>query len=170
MDEKQTENVAETPSVKQTKEQIFWEIIRFLVVGGTATVFDYAAAYLFQTWLLPSSVIGEAWTLVISTAVGFTVGLIVNWLLSITFVFKAVKNKAESRSKKAFLKFALIGVIGLFVSIAGMQLVRVLPSIELFGVETFLKESWTWWLMKCVMTGVVLVWNYLGRKLFVFKN
>ena len=170
MDETQTENVAETPSVKQTKEQIFWEIIRFLVVGGTATVFDYAAAYLFQTWLLPSSVIGEAWTLVISTAVGFTVGLIVNWLLSITFVFKAVKNKAESRSKKAFLKFALIGVIGLFVSIAGMQLVRILPSIELFGVETFLKESWTWWLMKCVMTGVVLVWNYLGRKLFVFKN
>ena len=170
MDETQTENVAETPSVKQTKEQIFWEIIRFLVVGGTATVFDYAAAYLFQTWLLPSSVIGEAWTLVISTAVGFTVGLIVNWLLSITFVFKAVKNKAESRSKKAFLKFALIGVIGLFVSIAGMQLVRILPSIELLGVETFLKESWTWWLMKCVMTGVVLVWNYLGRKLFVFKN
>ena len=170
MDEKQTENIAEAPSVKQTKEQIFWEIIRFLVVGGTATVFDYAAAYLFQTWLLPSSLVGAGWSLVISTAIGFFVGLLVNWLLSITFVFKAVKNKAESRSKKSFLKFSLIGAVGLFVSIAGMQLVRVLPSIELFGCATFLKESWTWWLMKCVMTGIVLVWNYVGRKVFVFKN
>ena len=28
--------------VKQTKKELFWEIFRFLLVGGTATVFDYA--------------------------------------------------------------------------------------------------------------------------------
>lgn len=156
--------------VRQTKKQLFWEIFRFLIVGGTATIVDYAISYLFYTWLLPPSLLGEAWSLIVSTAVGFSNGLVVNWFLSIAFVFKAVKDKKESRSGKAFLKFTLIGIIGLVISIFGMQLVRVLPSFELFGSSVFLHEEWTWWIMKAVMTLSVLVWNYVGRKIFVFKS
>ena len=55
--EEKTENgeVAENEvkPVKQTKKQLFWEIFRFLLVGGTATVADYAVAYIFYHWLLP---------------------------------------------------------------------------------------------------------------------
>ena len=98
---------------KQTKKQLILEILRFLIVGGTATVFDYAVAYLFYQWLLPPRVVGGTLSLVISTALGFCVGLIVNWILSVKFVFKDVKNKKESRSKKSFVIFTIIGVIGL---------------------------------------------------------
>ena len=33
---------------KQTKKQLFWEIFRFLLVGGIATLTDYAVFYLFR--------------------------------------------------------------------------------------------------------------------------
>ena len=171
MEEKKdlTTEKEESP-VKQTKKQLLWEIFRFLVVGGTATIVDYAVSYLFYTWLLTPSLVGEIWALIISTALGFCAGLVVNWFLSILFVFKNVRDKKESRSGKSFLKFALIGVIGLGISLLGMQLVRVIPSFSLFGVNTFLHEEWKWWMMKVVMTLIVLVWNYVGRKLFVFKS
>ena len=51
--------------VRQTKKQLFWEIFRFLLVGGTATIADYAIAYVFYHWLLPSSLVGETLSLII---------------------------------------------------------------------------------------------------------
>ena len=155
---------------KQTKEELFWEIFRFLLVGGGATIIDYGVSYLFYTWLLPPAIIGQVLALGVSTVFGFCVGLTVNWFLSVLFVFRAVRNKKEANSKKGFITFTLVGLVGLLVSVLGMQLVNVLPSITLFSSTTFLKEEWTWWLMKCVMTCIVLVWNYIGRKLLVFKS
>ena len=169
IDESDEQERAET-SIQQTKQQLFWEIFRFLLVGGTATVVDYLVSYLFYTWLLPPERIGMFWALSVSTILGFGVGLVVNWILSVTFVFQAVRDKQEARSTKSFVTFTLIGLIGLVISLFGMQLVNVLPSITLFSSTTFLKEEWTWWMMKCVMTGIVLIWNYLGRKIFIFKS
>lgn len=156
--------------VKQTKKELFWEIFRFLIVGGTATVIDYAVAYVFIHWLLPPALIGENFSLIVSTAMGFCGGLIVNWLLSVSFVFKQVTDEKKSKSKKSFLIFTIIGLIGLAITQVGMHLgVIILPEVTLFGVEKFLGESWNWWISKVVMTCVVLVWNYVGRKLLVFK-
>ena len=155
---------------KQTKKQLILELLRFLIVGGTATVFDYAVAYLFYQWLLPPRVVGGTLSLVISTALGFCVGLIVNWILSVKFVFKDVKNKKESRSKKSFVIFTIIGVIGLGITELGMHLgVSFLPDVTLFSSQTFLGTEWKWWIMKVIMTCIVLVWNYVGRKLLIFK-
>lgn len=156
--------------IKQTKEQLFWEIFRFLIVGGTATVFDYVVAYLFYQWILPPAVCGEGLSLVISTALGFCVGLIVNWILSVRFVFRAVRNKEEAASKKGFLVFTIIGLIGLGITEIGMLFVKILPTVTIFSSPTFLGAEWKWWLMKVAMTCIVLVWNYVGRKLFVFKS
>ncbi len=155
---------------KQTKKQLFWEIFRFLLVGGTATIIDWAIAYVFYTWLLPPALIGEVGSLLLSTALGFCVGLVVNWLLSVSFVFRQVKDEASVKSKGSFLLFTVIGVVGLVISELGMTLVPILPTIELFGSPMFLSAAWNWWIMKAIMTAVVLVWNYIGRKLLIFKT
>jgi len=157
----------------QTKKQLLWEIFRFLLVGGTATVVDYIVFYLFRDLLLPAGLIeGGVWnvcSLVIATAFGFSVGLTVNWILSVKFVFRAVKNKEEAHSKKGFFIFAVIGLIGLAITELGVVLlVHIFPEIMLFGVTEFLLP-WDEWLAKAIMTCVVLVFNYIGRKLFVFK-
>ncbi len=159
---------------KQTKKQLFWEIFRFLLVGGTATLVDYAVFYLFRQWLLPASLMaGRAWdttSLVIATAFGFCVGLLVNWLLSVTFVFRAVKNKEEAKSQKSFWIFTVIGLIGLGITELGVvTLVALFPDITLFGTTKFLLP-WEEWLAKVIMTCIVLVFNYIGRKKFIFKS
>ena len=157
----------------QTKKELFWEIFRFLLVGGTATVVDYAVFYFFRQWLLPVTLFyGNAWnviSLIIATAFGFCAGLAVNWILSVKFVFRAVKNKEESHSKKGFAIFTVIGLIGLGLTELGMVLlVPIFPTITLFGVKEFLLP-WKEWLAKVIMTCIVLVFNYVGRKIFVFK-
>lgn len=155
---------------KQTKKQLFLEVLRFLIVGGIATIVDYAVAYAFLHWIITPKLVGKTWAILVSTAMGFVVGLIVNWVLSITFVFKQVKNKEESASGKSFIIFAVIGVIGLAITEAGMLLGdKILPSFELFSTVKFLDEEWKWWFSKVVMTCIVLVWNYLGRKILIFK-
>lgn len=161
-------------AMRQSKKQLFWEIFRFLLVGGTATLVDYIVYYIFRYRVLPPSLIeGAVWnsvSLILSTAFGFCVGLIVNWLLSVTFVFRAVVDKAEASSSKSFVKFAIIGLIGLAITEVGMHLlVYALPNFSLFSTETFLGLPWKEWLAKASMTGLVLVFNYVCRKKFIFK-
>ena len=64
----------------------------------------------------------------------------------------------------------IIGVIGLGITELGMHLgVSFLPDVTLFSSQTFLGTEWKWWIMKVIMTCIVLVWNYVGRKLLIFK-
>ena len=157
--------------LKQTKKELFWEIFRFLLVGGGATVCDYLVHALVENVLHALT----GWTtaaLWIATASGFLVGMLINWVLSILFVFRAVRNKEESTSKKSFIIFVLISVIGLVLTLVGVWLLRtqVIPEFALFGTEKFLGVTWNEWLAKAIMTCIVLVWNYIGRKIFVFKS
>ena len=160
--------------LKQTKKELFWEIFRFLLVGGTATLVDYFVFWIFDGLLFPLISDAAWWTtvsLILATAFGFCAGLIVNWLLSVSFVFKQVKNKEEATSKKSFVIFTVIGVIGLLITEIGiLALVAILPEFSLFGTSALLGTSWAKWLAKVIMTCIVLVWNYVGRKLFVFKS
>lgn len=165
-----TEEKQENKKNRQTKRELFWEIFRFLLVGGLATVVDYVVSALFHGLVLPPKLIGETWSLIVSTALGFSAGLLVNWFLSLAFVFKAIRDKKQASSKKSFLVYCVICLIGLAISLLGMQLVQVLPNFPLFGVTDFLGSPWKWWLMKVTLTLIVLVWNYVGRKLFVFKS
>ena len=160
---------------KQTKKQLFWEIFRFLLVGGTATLADYLVFWLFDGVLfslLPFS--GKAWSvlsLTVATAAGFCVGLLVNWILSVKFVFRAVKNKEEASSKKSFALFTLIGVVGLALTEVGvLLLVAIFPEFTIFGRTELLGTEWKKWVAKAIMTCIVLVFNYVGRKLLIFKS
>ncbi len=159
---------------KQTKKQLFWEIFRFLLVGGTATLVDYFIFWLLDGVLLPLVSQSSAWqtfSLVLATAVGFCAGLLVNWILSVKFVFLQVRDKTEASSKKSFLLFTVIGVIGLLITEAGiLLLVSVLPTFSLFGGTELLGTTWAKWLSRAIMTCIVLVWNYVGRKILVFKG
>ena len=161
---------------KQTKKQLFLEILRFLIVGGTATLVDYLIFWIFDAWLFPLVLPIEiaafsTLALVLSTALGFCVGLLVNWVLSVRFVFRAVKDEERVHTKRSFALFALIGVIGLAVTEVGvLTLVAVLPEITIFGTTALLGTAWKKWLAKAVMTCLVLVFNYLGRKFLIFKS
>lgn len=130
------------------------EFLRYVVVGGISFLADFGTLTLFEEVFLTG---GEKWQIFVSTAAGFIVGLAVNYILSLVFVFRAEDNKNSGKSVGAFLIFALVGIIGLGITEGLMHL----------GVNML---HFHYMLTKIVAAGIVLVWNYLGRKILIFKG
>lgn len=147
----------------QSKKQLFLEIIRFLIVGGIATILDYATTFLFGV------ILKDYWfNTAVSNTIGHIIGLLVNYFLSIIFVYKQVKDKKQGKTFKAFMLFVLVDVVGLLVTIGFMSLQEAyfpVINISLFGYDF----NVVWLLSKIFMTLVCLIWNYIGRKKFIFK-
>ena len=149
--------------MEQTKKQRFFEIIRFLLVGGLSTILDYATTYGLGLLLA-----GFWFNAAVSNTIGHIVGLLVNFFLSVIFVYKQVKNKEETKSFKAFALFVLVDIIGLLATILVMSLQDKFFPIVMINIFT-LEIDIIWLLCKCVMTLICLIWNYIGRKKFIFK-
>jgi len=148
------------------QKTLFGEIIRFILVGGLATVVDFVmmgvTKYVFEPSKYPSffnvfygstaepSVLANCF----GTGVGFIFGLAANYILSIVFVFN---EKGNSKSVKGFFIFAFFSAIGLAIHISGMYLLN-----GLIGLNE--------WIVKIILTLVVLVYNYVTRKVIIFKK
>lgn len=144
------------------------EIIRFVIVGGIATLVDFAISSLFQYWIYPNPTVWNIlWifnitaSVLISTIMGFTLGVIVNYILSIVIVFKDVENKKTSQSVGGFLAFVGLGIIGLFINLAIKELGNWIISFE---------SSFIWFaFVFAFATLIVLIYNYISRKLLLFR-
>ena len=134
--------------------KLFWEFFRYAVVGGIAFLVDFGTLYVFREFVFGS---WEKAGLFAATAVGFVAGLIVNYILSIVFVFKSSENRSSGKSFKDFLVFAVIGLIGLGLTELGM-----------YAGTDLLK--WHYLITKIIVTALVLIWNYAGRKIFIFNK
>lgn len=141
------------------------EILRFIIVGGIATLVDMftmgVVMYLMQKSIYTGFLnvfIGaptpSTLATIVGTSVGFLVGLVVNYILSIAFVFN---EKGNSKSAKGFVVFTALSVVGLGINILGTYI-----GFDLLKLNQ--------WLVKIIMILVVLVYNYISKKLVLFKN
>ena len=136
----------------QLSNGIFFEFLRYVVVGGIAFLADFGTMVGFHELVFRQYARG-----VYAAAVcGFVVGLAVNYFLSLLFVFTKAKDCGKGRSFGAFVAFGVIGLVGLGLTEFGMWI-----GIECFG--------WNYMIVKILVTGGVLMWNYLGRKLIIFR-
>ena len=153
---------------KQTKKELLFEILRFLIVGGVATIIDWVICFVLEK-ILPTWVVGN-WHIekTVATTCGFIVGLIVNYVFSLIFVYKHKKNEDEGKSVKDFIVFTLIGVFTLAVSWLGIYLFSDLlfPTLS-FSIGSLVITSYL--IARVIMTAIGLVINYIGRKIFIFK-
>jgi len=143
---------------EQSAKNLIFEFLRYSVVGGVAFLFDAGTLALFREIIFKGD--GSEAVMAISVAAGFITGLVVNYLLSLAFVFRRAEQQIKGRTVKAFLLFAIIGLVGLGLTELGMY----------FGVKIVGSAGFWYLLVKCFVAAVVLVWNYIGRKLFVFKG
>lgn len=144
----------------------FCEFARFVIVGGIATLIDMLVMgiilYAFEPSLYPKfynvwiGKVGDPKVIatVIGTGAGFLVSLVANYLLSVLFVYE---EKGNSKSAKGMLLFAVLSAIGLFLNMGGMWL-----GYDILGINE--------WIVKILMTCIVLIYNYVTRKLFIFKK
>lgn len=137
---------------KKDLKPLFFEFVRFCIVGGSAFLVDFCVLVLLNN-ILPEL---SGLRLYIATAGGFLAGLTFNYILSVRFVFISARKSKVGRTVKAFLIFALVSAVGFGLTELGMFV----------GTELLL---WHYMFVKVVVTGIVLMWNYIGRKVFIFK-
>jgi len=140
------------PSCEKQLPVLFFEFLRYILVGGIACVVDFSVLYVCREFIFQTTPYG----LYIATACGIIVGLIVNYTLSLCFVFTQAKDRGKGRSVGAFCVFGGVGFVGLALTEAGMW-----AGVEVLNVNYLI--------VKLGVTGVVLFWNYLGRKVLIFR-
>ena len=127
-------------------KKLMEQIVRFGIVGVIAFVIDYAVL------LVLTEVAGIHY--LISSAVAFLVSVIFNYILSITFVFETDKSKSKGAQ---FSLFAAMSAGGLGIN----QLMMWLLSDVMFI---------PYQLSKFFATAVVMVYNFVTRKLFLERK
>ncbi len=124
------------------------QFIRYLFTGGLAFVADFGlfalCLYVFE------------WHYLLANLVGLVAGLILNYALSVAWVFADCKRTLE---KKKFAEFAIFTLIGL----AGVGINQLLMFIMIGQLEWLEMPS------KMIAAIVVLIWNFGARKLVLFR-
>ena len=90
----------------------------------------------------------------ISSTISFTVSVTVNYILSVTFVFETDKN---ANKVSQFVIFVLLSIVGLGVNELCMWL-----GTDLLGIH--------YMITKVGATAVVMVYNFITRKIFIEKK
>lgn len=119
------------------------QIIRFAVVGGSAFVIDYGIM-IFLTELFGVNYL-------ISSGISFTVSVIFNYVLSVKWVFNVTGERSKTQD---FAVFIILSAIGL-----GINQVIMWLAVDILGIFYMLS--------KIGATGVVMVYNFVTRKLFL---
>lgn len=131
---------------KQIKKhkKLIDQILKFGVVGGLAFLIDYGLLYVLTEF------VGIHY--LISSVISFTVSLIFNYILSIKWVFDVTKKQTA----KEITIFVILSVIGL-----GINQVVMYVGSDLLHIY--------YMLTKIVATAIVMVWNFITRKIFIEK-
>lgn len=139
---------------------LFYEIMRFIIVGLVAAVFDFLVCYLFQFVVFKGN--DKAYVTIISTICGFIIGVVINYLLSTYMVYKKSDNK-KAKDLKGIIIFVVLAVIGLLLGILIQYLLYDL---------LFIKKNvgfFNYPVVFIIRTLIVMVYNYISRKLILYK-
>lgn len=126
--------------------ELIKQLIKFGFVGGICFVIDYGVMVLL------TEVAGLEYLL--SCGISFTVSVIANYLLSMKFVFER-KDTLDRRIE--FIIFVVMSVIGL-----GLTELLMWVFVD--------KANIHYMISKIVVTAIVMVYNFVTRKLFLEKK
>ena len=121
------------------------QIIKFAFVGGSAFVIDFAVLWILTEFL------GIHY--LVSNCISFTVSVIYNYILSVCWVFEVNNNHKKSTELIVFMVMSVIGL--------GINLLIYWLCVEFAGVHYLIS--------KIVATAIVMVYNFITRKLFLEK-
>lgn len=103
----------------------------------------------------------------ISKFLGFVISAIVNYLLSIKFVFT---QKKEMNKNKEFTGFIILSAFGLLIN----EIVMFTCIDGIYKHTAFLQEiitdEWMVSISSVIATGIVMVYNFISRKIFLERK
>ncbi len=131
--------------IKKTNSSIL-QFSRYFFVGGIAFILDFIFLYIFKEFI--------RFSYLISASLSFLIGLIVNYVMSISWIFNKEKFTWDSLIKHDFIVFIITGLLGMGLNDILMYTLTDIAMINyLFS--------------KIIAVPVVLLWNFLSRKYFL---
>lgn len=130
-------------SFLKSQSKLFQQIFKFGIVGGIAFIIDYGIMVISKELL--------GFSILLSAGLGFTISVIFNYIASVKWVFNVNKDKNE---KKNFILFMIFSVIGL-----------ILTELIMFVGTNIINISYL--IVKIAATAIVMVFNFITRKLFL---
>ena len=125
---------------------LFVQLVRYFISGGVAFVVDFSLLYLLTEICSVHYIL--------SSVISFTVGLIITYVFSITWIFdkRSIKNR-----RTEFLIFAVIGGIGLLFTSFFMWLFT-----DIFNFHYLISKIFT--------TIIVFCWNFAAKRFILFSG
>lgn len=131
--------------LKYQTDKTLIQLFRYILVGGMAFLVDFMSLFMLTEFF------GVYY--LVSAAIAFILGLLVNYAMSISWVFN--KRTLDNR-KFEFGIFGIIGVIGL--------------GLNEFFIWFFTAELSIYYLISKVMAAIlILFWNFFVRKITLFR-
>lgn len=125
------------------------QFLSYFGVGGAAALVEWATFFLMDRIGVPY---------LIATIIAFVVATFANWYLGRVFTFKDSAYR-DKKGKEIFLVF-FVSAVGL-----GFNLLLMYLFVDVIGMNTNLLKT----VAKVIATGIVFIWNFLSRKLWIYK-
>ena len=135
------------------------QIIKFGIVGLFCFLIDFGITTGF------TNLLGIHY--LISKFLGFVVSAVVNYLLSIKFVFT---QKKEMDKKKEFTVFLILSAFGLLINEIVMYLCIDGIYARSGQLQELVSHANLVALSSILATGIVMVYNFISRKLFLERK
>ncbi len=143
---------------KQMKNLIE-QILKFGVVGFFCFLIDFG----ITTGL--TNICGVHY--LISKFLGFVISAIVNYLLSIKFVFT---QKKEMDKNKEFTGFIILSAFGLLINEVVMFVCIDVIYKNVAFLQASITDEWMVSISSILATGIVMVYNFISRKIFLERK
>ena len=127
------------------------QFISYFFVGGVAAIVEWVMFFIFANVLQINYFV--------STVIAFIFSTTANWILGRITTFKDNNTYKDKKAKEAFLVF-IVSAIGLLFNLILMYL-----FVTVMGFDSSLGKT----LCKIAATGIVFIWNFLIRKLVIYK-
>ncbi len=135
------------------------QILKFGIVGAFCFLIDFGITTGF------TNLLGIHY--LISKFLGFVVSAVVNYLLSIKFVFT---QKKEMDKKKEFTVFLILSAFGLLINEIVMYICIDGIYAHSNELKALISDGNMVAISSVVATGIVMVYNFISRKLFLERK
>ncbi|WP_462267338.1 GtrA family protein [Mucilaginibacter sp.] len=125
-------------------KQLVSSVVKFAIVGGTATLFNYAIFYILQKQFQVNTIL--------ATIIGYASGLVLGFFLNNFWTFKS-----RPYSLSLVLGYATVYLISLGLSVIFMKI-------------TVDRLHFNKWVMYIFAIGISTVFNFVGLKTVIYKN
>ena len=132
--------------IKKKTDNVFIQIIRYFISGGIAAVVDFGLLFLLTEFL--------DFYYLLSAVISFSVGLLITYLFSITWIFN--QRRIGNRWIELLI-FSSIGAVGLLLTYLFMSYFTEVIHLH-------------YMLSKVLTTIIVFFWNFLTKRFVLFTG